>query len=66
MNKITNYIRGVFHEGKRIKWPKRKELLPAFITVLVITIFAAIFLLLENYASEVLVKELRQAFESLR
>ena len=51
MNKITNYIRGVFHEGKRIKWPKRKELLPAFITVLVITIFAAIFLLLENYAS---------------
>lgn len=66
MNKVTNYARGVGHEAKRIKWPKRKELFPAFITVLVITIFAAIFLLIENYASEVLVGQLRQAFESMR
>jgi len=66
MNKVTRYFRGVGHEAKKIKWPKRKELFPAIITVLIITAFAAIFLVLEDYAGGVLVSQLRQAFESLR
>ena len=66
MKKIFGYFRGVGHEMTRIKWPRRKELFPAIVVVLVITAFAALFLVLEDYAGGILVAQLRQAFESLR
>ena len=55
MRKITGYFKGVFKEGKRIKWPKRLQFVPAVAVVLCITIFAAIFLALEDYAGGILV-----------
>lgn len=66
MKKIGNYFRGVFKEGKRIKWPKKDVFLPAVAVVISIAIFAAVFLVLEDYASSILVAQLRDAFESLR
>ena len=66
MKKIGNYFKGVFKEGKSIKWPKKDVFLPAVAVVISIAIFAAIFLVLEDYASGILVAQLRDAFESLR
>ena len=66
MNKILGYFKGVGQEARRIKWPKRNELFTAIAVVLIITAFAAVFLILEIYASEILVAQLRQAFESIR
>lgn len=66
MKRIGNYFKGVFKEGKRIKWPKKDIFLPAVAVVISIAIFAAVFLVLEDYASGILVAQLRDAFESLR
>ena len=66
MKKILGYFKGVAHEAKRVRWPKRKELFAAIAVVLIITVFAATFLTLEDYASQILVAQLRQAFESMR
>ncbi len=66
MKKIGNYFRGVVREGKRVKWPKKDVFLPAVAVVISIAIFAAIFLVLEDYASGILVAQLRDAFESIR
>ncbi len=66
MKKIGNYFKGVFREGKRVRWPKKDVFFPAVAVVICITLFAAIFLVLEDYASGILVAQLRDAFESIR
>lgn len=66
MKKIGNYFKGVFREGKRVRWPKKDIFFPAVAVVICITLFAAIFLVLEDYASGILVAQLRDAFESIR
>ena len=35
------YMKEVVKEGKRIRWPKREELWPAIVTVIVIAVFVA-------------------------
>ena len=66
MKKILNYFKGVGKECKRVKWPKIDAFLPAIITVLCITAFAAIFLVIEDYAGGIIISTLRDAFESMR
>ena len=66
MKKILNYFKGVGKEVKRVKWPKFDAFLPAIITVLCITVFAAIFLVIEDYAGGIIISSLRDAFESMR
>jgi len=66
MKKILNYFKGVGKEIKRIKWPKFDAFLPAIITVLCIATFAAIFLVIEDYAGGIIISSLRDAFESMR
>lgn len=61
-----NYFKGVGREAKRVKWPTRETFLPAIAVVLCITIFASVILSLEDLAGQMLVEQLRQAFESLR
>lgn len=61
-NPIT-YFKGVAREAKRVRWPKREAFLPAVGVVIVITIFAAIFLVLEDLASGTLIEQLQKAFE---
>lgn len=66
MKKILRYFKGVGKEAKRIKWPKKEQFVPSIIVVICITIFAGIFLALEDLAANTLLEQLRNAFSSLR
>lgn len=61
-NPIT-YFRGVAREAKRVRWPKKEAFLPAVGVVIAITVFAAIFLVLEDLAAGTLIEQLQKAFE---
>ncbi len=56
------YIGEVVKEGKRVRWPKREQLIPTIIVVLAIAAFTAIFLVLEDLTAGELIKQLRNAF----
>ena len=58
----AKYVREVVKEGKRVRWPKRDQLIPTIIVVLAIAAFAAIFLVLEDLTAMELIKQLRNAF----
>lgn len=64
-NPIT-YFKGVGREAKRIRWPKREVFLPAIGVVIAITIFASLFLVLEDLAAGTLIEQLRKAFELIK
>jgi len=66
MSKVSRYANGVKKEAKRVRWPKKDDFLPAIATVLVIAIFTAIFLLVEDLAAGTLLSQLREAFANLR
>ncbi len=65
MKSIIRYFKGVGREAKRVKWPESNKFLSAIIVVILIAAFAGIFLSLEDYASSVIIEQLRQAFESI-
>ncbi|MFA7222890.1 MAG: preprotein translocase subunit SecE [Bacilli bacterium] len=66
MGKIVRYFKGVGKEMHRIRWVKKVEFWPAVTTILIITIFAAAFLAIEDAASATIINQLRNAFESIR
>jgi len=66
MGRLIRYFRGVYKESRRIRWPKKNEFLPAIITVIVITVFVAVFLTIEDLAAATLIAQLRDAFSSIR
>ena len=55
-------MKEVVKEGKRVRWPKRDELLPAIAVVICITVFTAIFLALEDLTAQNIINMLKQAF----
>lgn len=61
--KIKKFAGEVVKEGKRVRWPKREDLLPAIIVVIAIAAFAALFLSLEDWAAGSLLQTLREAFQ---
>lgn len=56
------YVKEVVKEGKRVRWPKREELWPSIAVVLVITIFVALFLALEDLTAQNIINQLKDAF----
>lgn len=56
------YLKEVAKEGKRVRWPKRDELWPSIAVVLVITIFVAVFLALEDLTAQSIINQLKDAF----
>ena len=58
----VKYTREVVKEAKRIRWPKREDLVKTVIVVVVITAFAAIFLSLEDWTAGSMISQLRNAF----
>ena len=52
----------VIKEGKRVRWPKREQLVPMIIVVIAITAFAAIFLSLEDLTAASMISQLKAAF----
>jgi preprotein translocase SecE subunit len=63
---IKKYSAEVVRESKRVRWPKREVLVPSIIVVVSIAVFAALVLSLEDLLVGELLKQLRNAFESLR
>jgi preprotein translocase SecE subunit len=62
----VNYFKGVAREAKRVRWPKKEEFLPSVAVVIVITVFAAIFLIVEDLAAGTLIKQLKDVFGILK
>ena len=56
------YATEVIKEGKRVRWPKREVFWPTVVVVLIIAAFVALFLMLEDYAAGILLKQLKDAF----
>ena len=56
------YAKEVIKEGKRVRWPKREQLVPMIIVGIAITAFAAIFLSLEDLTAASMISQLKAAF----
>ena len=56
------YIKEVGKEAKRVRWPKRDQLVPMIIVVIAISLFAAIFLSLEDLTAASMINQLKAAF----
>lgn len=56
------YIKEVGKEAKRVRWPKREQLIPMIVVVIVISLFAAIFLSLEDLTAASMINQLKAAF----
>ena len=56
------YIKEVGKEAKRVRWPKREQLIPMIIVVIAISVFAAIFLSLEDLTAASMINQLKAAF----
>lgn len=60
---ISKYTKEVVREGKRVRWPNGEAFWPAFAVVLIISVFAALVLVLEDNAAAELLKALENAFK---
>ena len=63
---VRKYTKEVIREAKRVRWPKRDVFLLALVTTLVICIFAALVLRLEDLVSGELIKALKEVFKGLK
>jgi len=59
----AQYTRQVVKEAKRVRWPKSRVLLTTIITVVIISVFFALLLSLEDLAAGTLLKQLKEAFK---
>jgi preprotein translocase SecE subunit len=55
-------MKEVVKEGKRVRWPSREVLWPAIAVVIAISVFAAVFLALEDLTAYQLIQQLENAF----
>lgn len=62
MNKISKYFRGVAEEARRIRWPDSKTLWRSVAVVLVISIVAALAIVLSDYLASQIMKAFQDAF----
>ncbi len=63
---VKKYTQEVIKEGKRVRWPKKDQFIPAFVTALVICAFCALVLSLEDLAAGSLIGQLKQLFSGLK
>ena len=59
---VRKYTQEVIKESKRVRWPKKDVFVPALITTIVICVFCAIILSIEDLASGSLIGELKEIF----
>lgn len=62
MTPPIKYLKEVVKEGKRVRWPSREQLWPAVAVVIVISIFVAVFLALEDLTASSIISQLKSAF----
>ena len=63
---LRRFAAGVVKEGKRIRWPKREELIPAIIVVVLIAAITGMLLFAEDIAGKKLIDILKDAFSSMK
>ena len=63
---LKRFAAGVVKEGKRIRWPKREELIPAIIVVVLIAAITGMLLFAEDIAGKKLIDILKDAFSSMK
>ena len=59
---VKKYTQEVIKEGKRVRWPKKDVFVPALITTIVICVFCALILSIEDLASGSLISQLKEIF----
>ena len=59
------YVTEVVKEGKRVRWPKRDQFIPAFVSAVIICLFCALVLSLEDFAAGSLIGQLKELFKSI-
>ena len=62
---VRKYASEVVKEGKRVRWPKREEFIPALVAVLVVCVVAALFLSLEDWAAGSLIQQIKELFKGM-
>ncbi|MEY3610264.1 MAG: hypothetical protein RLZZ264_785 [Bacillota bacterium] len=63
---VKKFLQEVTRESKRVRWPKTDALISSIVVVIIITVFSALALTLEDLAVAELLGQIRSAFESLR
>ena len=61
---VKKFTSEVIKEGKRVRWPKRDVLVPAFIVVVIITVLVSLILMGEDALGKGLIDVLRQTFKN--
>jgi preprotein translocase SecE subunit len=64
--RIKKYFKEVAREARRVRWPKRDQMIPALFAVIGVTLFAVLFLMLEDWGSATLLQQLRNAFSAMK
>jgi preprotein translocase SecE subunit len=63
---VKKFLLEVNREARRVRWPKTDALLTSIFIVIIITVFSAVALTLEDLAVAELLGQIRTAFEGLR
>ena len=61
---VKKFTQEVIKEGKRVRWPKRDVLVPAFIVVVIITVLVSLILMGEDALGKGLIDVLRHTFKN--
>ncbi len=61
---VKKFTSEVIKEGKRVRWPKRDVLVPAFIVVVVIAALVGLILMGEDALGKGLIDVLKKTFNS--
>jgi preprotein translocase SecE subunit len=64
--KVKKFFQEVAREARRVRWPQRDPLLTSIFIVIIITVFSAFALTLQDLGVAELLGQIRTAFESLR
>ena len=59
---VKKFTSEVIKEGKRVRWPKRDVLVPAFIVVVIIAALTGLILMGEDALGKNLIDVLKKAF----
>ena len=63
---VRKYAKEVIKEGKRVRWPKRDVFLLSLLTTVIICVFCALVLRLEDLVAGELITALKEVFKGLK
>ena len=63
---VKKYTQEVIKEGKRVRWPKKEIFFPALLTVIIICVFAALVLSLEDFVAGTIINTIKSWFSEIK